>query len=79
MKMQPRHAENIPQKKQCLFCLERERTVNYKDAQTLRRFINQRAKILPPKRTGACSKHQKQVSNAIKKARYMCLLPYISK
>jgi small subunit ribosomal protein S18 len=66
-------------KKQCLFCVERERNVDYKDPQTLQRFINQRAKIMSPKRTGACTKHQRMVANAIKRARYMALLPYISK
>jgi len=66
-------------KKQCLFCLEKERSADYKDPQTLRRFINQRAKIVQPKRTGACAKHQRQVASAIKRARFMGLLPYISK
>ena len=66
-------------KKQCLFCVERERNVDYKDPQTLQRFINQRAKIMSPKRTGACAKHQRMVATAIKRARYMALLPYISK
>lgn len=67
------------QKKQCLFCLEKERDADYKDPQTLRRFINQRAKIMSPKRTGACSKHQRQLATAIKRARFMALLPYIAK
>ncbi len=69
----------IQQRKQCLFCVEKERKVDYKDPQTLRRFIDQRAKIMMPKRTGACTKHQRQVSNAIKRARFMALLPYVSK
>ena len=69
----------IQQRKQCLFCVEKERKVDYKDPQTLRRFIDQRAKIMQPKRTGACTKHQRQVSNAIKRARFMALLPYVSK
>jgi small subunit ribosomal protein S18 len=69
----------IQQRKQCLFCVEKERKVDYKDPQTLRRFINQRAKIMMPKRTGACAKHQRQVANEIKKARFMALLPYINK
>ena len=69
----------IQQRKQCLFCVEKERKVDYKDPQTLRRFIDQRAKIMMPKRTGACAKHQRQVANAIKRARFMVLLPYVSK
>lgn len=67
------------QPKHCLFCVEKDRNVDYKDPQTLRRFINQRAKILAPKRTGACTKHQRMVANAVKRARFMGLLPYISK
>jgi len=67
------------QKKQCLFCVEKERNVDYKDPQTLHRFINQRAKIMSPKRTGACTKHQRQVATAIKRARFMALMPYIAK
>ncbi|MCK5413107.1 MAG: 30S ribosomal protein S18 [Candidatus Pacebacteria bacterium] len=70
---------NLTEKKQCLFCIEKERDVDYKDPQTLRRFISQRAKIMPPKRTGACTKHQRKISNAIKRARFMGLLPYIAK
>lgn len=71
---------NAPQQpKHCLFCIERERDVDYKDPQTLRRFINQRAKVMPPKRTGACTKHQRMVATAIKRARFMALLPYTSK
>jgi ribosomal protein S18 len=66
-------------KKQCLFCMERERNADFKDPQTLQRFINQRAKIMSPKRTGACTKHQRFVATAIKRARFMALLPYISK
>lgn len=68
-----------PIKKHCLFCVEHERNVDYKDPQTLRRFINQRAKIMPPKRTGACTKHQRLLATAIKRSRYMALIPYISK
>ncbi|MDD3190749.1 MAG: 30S ribosomal protein S18 [Candidatus Pacebacteria bacterium] len=71
--------KNAVQEKHCLFCIERERKVDYKDPQTLRRFINQRAKIMAPKRTGACTKHQRQIANAIKIARFMGLLPYTSK
>jgi len=71
--------DNIQEKKQCLFCIEKERNVDYKDPQTMRRFISQRAKIMPPKRTGACTKHQRLISNSIKRARFMGLLPYIAK
>ncbi|MCK5476110.1 MAG: 30S ribosomal protein S18 [Candidatus Pacebacteria bacterium] len=76
---QNQNQNNIQIKRQCLFCIEKERKVDYKDPQTLRRFLSQRAKILQPKRTGACTKHQRHVANAIKRARFMGLLPYVSK
>ncbi len=77
--MNNRRNNNVVQIKHCLFCLERERNVDYKDPQTLRRFINQRAKIMQPKRTGICTKHQRKLATAIKRARFMALLPYTSK
>ena len=69
---------SIQQKKHCLFCVDK-REVDYKDVQTLKRFISPRAKIFPPKRTGACAKHQRQISQAIKRARTMALLSGVGK
>jgi len=51
--------------------------VDYKDIHTLRKFINVYKKILPRKRTGTCSKHQRKLASAIKRARMLALLPYI--
>jgi len=52
------------------------RWIDYKDSETLRKFTSLHAKIIPPKRTGVCAKHQRELAKAIKKARFMSLLPY---
>lgn len=70
---------NTPQvKKQCYFCSNKMNTVDYKDAQTLRRFMSPHAKILNHNRTGTCPKHQRMISNALKRARHMALLPFVA-
>lgn len=69
----------IVEKKQCYFCLNNLQEVDYKEAQILHRFINSYAKILPKKRTGVCSAHQRKLAKAIKRARVMALLPFVNK
>ncbi len=70
--------ENIIKKeKKCHFCVNNINEIDYKDAETLRRFINSYMKILPRKRTGTCSWHQRKLATAIKRARVMVLLPFI--
>ncbi len=64
-------------RKACRFCENKIDRVDYKDEHTLDRFISDRGKILPRRATGACAKHQRQVATAIKRARYLSLLPYI--
>lgn len=63
-------------KKVCVFCAEKIYDIEYKDAAKLRRFLNERAKILPRRTTGTCAKHQRQLTEAIKRARHIALLPY---
>ena len=53
------------------------RILNYKDEKTVSKFITDRGKILPRRITGACSRHQRQVSTAIKRARFLALIPYV--
>lgn len=62
--------------KSCHFCLNQVKEVDYKDIFTLRRFVNSYLKILPRRRTGTCSRHQRKLSTAIKRARLMALLPF---
>lgn len=63
-------------RKYCYFCKEKVDTVDYKDYNLLRRFMSERAKIRSRRTTGACRRHQNQISVAIKRAREMALLPY---
>ena len=62
--------------KACPFCESRVRFVDYKDERTLDRFITDHGKILPSRLSGVCARHQRQLSTAIKRARYLALLPY---
>ena len=62
----------------CKFC-SKKTEVSYRDADTLRRFITDRGKILPRRITGTCPKHQRQLSVAIKQARILALLPFVEK
>ncbi len=63
-------------KKVCRFCTQKV-VANYKDADTLRRFITERGKILPRRITGTCAKHQRSLSREIKRARVLAYLPYV--
>ena len=65
-------------KKVCAFCVDKVDVIDYKDIARLRRFISERAKILPRRVTGTCAHHQRERTVAIKRARYLSLLPYTS-
>ena len=65
-----------PRRKVCMFCVDKIEYIDYKDVNRLRRFINERGKILPRRMSGNCAKHQRQLSEAIKRARAIALLPY---
>ena len=61
--------------RECYFCKSNVKEIDYKDVQTLRRFISSYAKIVPRKRSGVCAKHQRKLATAIKRARSVALLP----
>ena len=65
-------------KKVCIFCQDKVTEIDYKDIAKLRKFTSERAKILPRRVSGNCALHQRQLTVAIKRARQMALLPYIS-
>ena len=65
-----------PRRKVCAFCVDKIEYIDYKDVNRLRRFINERGKILPRRMSGNCAKHQRQLSEAIKRARAIALLPF---
>jgi small subunit ribosomal protein S18 len=62
----------------CGFCADKIRTADYKDIKRLQRFVSDRGKILPRRRTGTCARHQRSLTVAIKRARHMALLPFAS-
>jgi len=62
--------------KQCYFCQKGIANIDYKDTDTLKKFISSQYKILPRRKTNICAKHQKALSSAIKRARVMALLPF---
>ncbi len=63
-------------KKVCQFCVDKVQDIDYKDVAKLRRYVSERAKILPRRITGTCAKHQRQLTSAIKCARHIALLPF---
>jgi len=68
----------IKKEKSCHFCVNNISEVDYKDIRTIQRFVNIYKKIMPRKRTGLCSWHQRKLAVAIKRARVMALLPFTS-
>jgi len=65
-------------RKPCAFCIEKATSIDYKDLSKLRRFVSERGKILPRRMSGVCAKHQRMLAMAVKRARVMALLPYMS-
>ncbi|MGC9002642.1 MAG: 30S ribosomal protein S18 [Dictyoglomus sp.] len=66
-------------KKYCIFCSEKIDYIDYKNVERLKRFMTEKGKIIPRRISGNCARHQRQLSTAIKRARYMALLPYVVK
>ena len=69
---------NRKRKKVCQFCVDKCEYIDYKDAAKLRRFISERSKILPRRTTGTCAMHQRPLTEAIKRARQIALLPFVT-
>ena len=63
-------------RKVCRFCAEKDSRIDFKDVRTLSNFLSERGKIVPSRITGNCSRHQRQLTTAIKRARAVALLPY---
>ncbi|MFC1614666.1 30S ribosomal protein S18 [Gemmatimonadota bacterium] len=64
-------------KRVCFFCENKMTNIDYKDEKLLSRFVTERGKIIPRRTSGACARHQRQLSLAIKRARFLALLPYV--
>lgn len=65
-----------PKKRFCLFCKDKNQMIDYKRPENLRRFLTEKGKILPSRMTGNCAKHQRHLAIAVKRARYLAILPY---
>jgi len=64
---------------QCFFCSQNLKDVDYKEVSLIKRFVSGQAKIIDPKHTGICAGHQRKLAQAIKRARFMGLLPYVKR
>ena len=74
----PRPGGRKGRKKVCSFCVDKLGPIDYKDVPRLRRYLSERAKIVPRRVTWTCARHQRQLTVAIKRARHLGLLPYTS-
>ena len=70
-------AKYIPKRKVCSLCVDKVKEIDYKEPAKLRRFISDRGKIEPRRKTGTCAKHQRALALAIKRARHLALLPFV--
>ena len=66
-------------KKVCVLCSDKNFVLDYKNPEQLKKFINEKGKILPRRTTGACAKHQRDITTAVKRARHIAVLPYAAK
>ncbi|PIQ89816.1 MAG: 30S ribosomal protein S18 [Candidatus Omnitrophica bacterium CG11_big_fil_rev_8_21_14_0_20_42_13] len=73
----PREHLGIVVKKHCRFCRDGGVNFDYKESKRLEKFLNERGKILSPRITGNCAKHQRKITVLIKRARFLALLPYV--
>jgi len=71
-----RSYKRMPRKKVCAFCAEKIEVIDYKDLPRLKKFITEKGKILPRRMSGVCAKHQRELAEAIKRARIIALLPF---
>ena len=71
--MRPRKRRKV-----CQFCVDKVSYIDYKDTAKLKRFLSERSKILPRRTTGTCAIHQRELTTAIKRARQVALLTYVS-
>jgi len=73
-----RHEQQSKKRRSCRFCDNKETYIDYKDERRLSRFISEQGKIIPKRITGNCAGHQRQLVQAIKRARHLALIPFVS-
>lgn len=76
-KVAPKRYKKQLRKKVCSFCADKANSIDYKDVNRLKKYITEKGKILPRRQTGTCARHQRMLTQAIKRARYMALIPYV--
>ena len=69
---------NRKRRKVCAFCADKVESIDYKNVAKLQRYVSERSKILPRRATGTCAEHQRQLTEAIKRARQIALMAYIT-
>ncbi|MBI4654776.1 MAG: 30S ribosomal protein S18 [Nitrospirae bacterium] len=74
-----RKFQKFQKKRFCRFCVDKISFIDYKDIRTLRSYLTERGKIIAGRITGACAKHQRELTTAVKRARNIALLPFVEK
>ena len=77
--MKRRQQQTLNQQRHCGYCINGVKAIDYKDAVALRRYTSSYSKIVPRRRSGVCALHQRMLSQAIKRARVMALVPFVTK
>jgi small subunit ribosomal protein S18 len=67
-----------PKRKPCNFCADKVQDVSYRDVNRLRKYVSERGKIVPRRISGSCAKHQRMLTTAVKRARVIAFLPFVS-
>lgn len=70
--------EQVRKKRTCRFCDSKETYIDYKNEKRLQRFVSEQGRVIPKRITGTCARHQRQLVTAIKRARHLALLPFVS-
>jgi small subunit ribosomal protein S18 len=70
--------KKIIKKRDCKFCIDKVVEIDYKDIRRISRYVSERGKIKPRRTNGNCAKHQRQLTIAVKRARYLAMLPYVN-
>lgn len=71
-------AKYVPRRKFCSFCKNKIEVIDYKEPAKLRSYVSDRGKIEPRRKSGTCARHQRLLATAVKRARHLALLPYVS-
>jgi len=77
-RMPTRETNTLRKKRECRFCESKDIYIDYKDEKRLHRFVTEQGKMIPKRVTGTCAKHQRQLAVAVKRARHLALLPFVS-